>query len=170
MDNKEYIWEQILNKDLCCINNIADTIHADLPERSEVFEEKFRLFPAGCFKLVNSTGLIHGYGISHPWRLYSVPALDSFIEKLPNLPNCMYVHDVAVLPSARGSGAAKMYIDIIKALAISSNIKKMACVSVYGTDVFWARYGFIAQNNKNIEKKLINYGDMAKYMISNIDV
>jgi hypothetical protein len=52
-------------EDMGLINCIADTIHTTLSERSDVFLEKYILFPKGCQKLVLN-GTLVGYGISHP--------------------------------------------------------------------------------------------------------
>ena len=67
-------WYPLLVADLPCVNRIADIVHTTLPERPEVFEEKVRLFPTGCQKLVSGKNIV-GYGISHPWILYAIPPL-----------------------------------------------------------------------------------------------
>jgi hypothetical protein len=74
-----------------------------------VFGEKLRLFPAGCLKLVRADEFL-GYGISHSWMLGNIPPLDTFLGSLPDRPNCIYVHDVVIHPSARGHNAAGDYI------------------------------------------------------------
>ncbi len=136
-------WQPLLESDLDSVNEIADRIHTSLPERSEVFAEKVRLFPSGCRKLI-SEDKMSGYGISHPWMLYSIPPLDEFLKTLPPKPECLYIHDVVVLPEARGSGAAAHYVEYIKHLAAELGIPSLALVSVYGTDALWSRFGFAA--------------------------
>lgn len=157
-------WRLLLLPDLNAVSRIADRIHTSLPERSEVFEEKVKLFPNGCRKLV-SGGDIVGYGISHPWMLYSIPPLDEFLKSLPPKPECLYIHDVVVLPEARGNHAASRYIDYIKHLAATMNISALALVSVYGTDALWRRFGFRIVGNPDLDRKLVSYGATAKYMI-----
>jgi ribosomal protein S18 acetylase RimI-like enzyme len=143
-------------------------IHTSLPEKPEVFAEKFRLFPDGCQKLVSENKMV-GYGISHPWVLSSIPPLDEFLVLLPQNPECIYIHDVVVLPEARGNNAAQRYVDHIKRLAAKMSILSLALVSVYGTDALWNRFGFRAIQDDGLKRKLISYGVTAKYMICNLN-
>jgi ribosomal protein S18 acetylase RimI-like enzyme len=156
-------WRPVRPTDLDAINLIADEIHTSLPERSEVFEEKCRLFPEGCFALVREEEVL-GYGISHLWQIGDIPHLDTFLRKLPDSPNCIFIHDVAVLPQARGKNAAGEYIELIAAVARKYEITRLTLVSVYNTDVLWSRYGFKVVDNLSLVEKLDDYGQSAKYM------
>jgi len=97
MAESDIKWVRLLESDISEVDRIASHIHPTLPERPDVFAEKVRLFSEGCFKLLFE-GRMAGYAISHPWKLYSVPPLDTFLQILPNDADCIYVHDVAVLP------------------------------------------------------------------------
>src|SRR3989344_158639 len=138
---EETKWTSLLESDISEVDKIAREIHLTLPERREVFSEKLTLFPAGCFKFMFE-GKMMGYAFSHPWTLYSVPSLDDFLHTLPENPDCIYIHDVAILPAARGRNAAGLFIAQIVKVAQEMQIPHLACVSVYGTDVLWARFGF----------------------------
>lgn len=157
-------WRQMLPTDLDTVNAIADSVHTTLTERPEVFNEKTSLYPKGCMKLVSGNQTV-GYGISHPWTLYSIPPLDAFMIALPNNPDCMHLHDIVIMQEARGNDASGDYIDIIKQLAKESNIHFLALVSVYGTHVLWERHGFKPVDNKELNKKLQSYGNSARYMV-----
>jgi hypothetical protein len=150
------------------VNAIGDAIHTELPERPEVSGEKFRLFPAGCQILMRGTEIV-GYGISHPWILNNIPPLDTFLERLPEKPECLFIHDVVVLPIARGYNAAASYIDEMCRIARSIHLKSLALVSVYGTTPLWSRYGFEVVTDPSLNDKLKSYGKTAKYMIRHID-
>ncbi|MGD0295248.1 MAG: GNAT family N-acetyltransferase [Terracidiphilus sp.] len=160
-------WLPLLSVDLDAVNALADRIHTTLPERPEVFEEKVKLFPNGCRKLVLNCRIV-GYGISHPWMLNSIPPLDEFLKALPKNPECVYLHDIVVAPEARGLGAASRYVDYLKQLAYDINIMSLALVSVYGTDVLWSRFGFRTVLNSDLSFKLVSYGATAKYMICDL--
>ncbi len=147
--------------------SIAEEIHTELGERREVFEEKITLAPSFCRGLYADTTLV-GYGIAHPWTLYSIPPLDSFIHDLPVNPTCVYIHDVALLPEMRGKGAASEYIHFVKEQAKKNKIDVIALVSVYGTDVFWKKYGFTIMDSRKIESSLSAYGTTARYMICTV--
>ena len=160
----DFKWVPLSTSDVKDIDQIARQIHPTLPERLEVFEEKVGLFPEGCYKFVSGERMV-GYALSHPWKLFSVPTLDEFIGELPSNPDCIYLHDVAVLPEARGHNAAGSFVAKIKEIAERMHIQKLSCVSVYGTDVLWSRFGFEAVSSAKMNKKLSSYGDSAKYMI-----
>ena len=164
---KEIDWVTLCAADIDDVDRIARQIHLTLPERKEIFAEKLRLFPRGCFKLLFN-GRMAGYAISHPWKLYSIPPLDEFLRALPETPDCMYLHDIAVLPAARGYNAAGLLLDEISDRARNMRISHLACVSVYGTDVLWARFGFRAVAPEDIAAQLGSYGESAKYMVADV--
>jgi len=146
---------------------IAGRLHPGLPERAEVFAEKLRLFPDGCRKLV-SDGKLTGYGLAHPWLLSSAPKLDAFLEALPASPDCLYLHDAAVLPEGRGRGAARAYVQYLEALARSLGLGRLALVSVYGTVPLWEKLGFTVVSAG--APPTPSYGPSAAYMIKGITV
>ena len=94
-------WRLTTITDLVDIQKIAKAIHPDLSEKPEIFAEKLSLFPEGCFVLVEN-GAVLGYAFVHPWRLNDVPKLDASLLALPHNPECILIHDVAVLPEGRG--------------------------------------------------------------------
>ena len=165
--HNETRWLPLLESDIEAVDRIAREIHKALPERSEVFAEKLRLFPRGCFKFMFE-GRMMGYAVSHPWTLYSIPPLDDFLRELPSNPNCIYIHDIAVLPAARGHNAAGSCIAEIVKVAQQMDIQHLACVSVYGTDMLWARLGFRAVTSYESMSNLSSYGESAKYMIAEL--
>ncbi|OAF19932.1 GNAT family N-acetyltransferase [Bradyrhizobium neotropicale] len=158
-------WRQARALDLPAISAIAERIHPDLPERPEVLAEKMRLCPDGCLVLATK-GEIAGYGLAHPWMQYQIPPLDGVLEKLPGDANCLYVHDVAMLPAYRGGGAARAYVAAIESLARTTGITTLALVSVYGTRSTWKRLGFRAvAADAVLRGKLASYGENATYML-----
>jgi N-acetylglutamate synthase-like GNAT family acetyltransferase len=111
---------------------------------------------------------IAGYGLAHPWTRHRIPPLDGFLEQLPGDADCLYVHDVAVLPGFRG-GVAGDYVAAIEQLARASGIATLALVSVYATRPLWERLGFRAVTaNAELRAKLASYGDNATYMLRDL--
>ena len=152
--------------DLQRVDEIADSIHT-LFERAEVFAEKFNLYGPGCLVL-DVHGTVLGYGISHPWMLHSIPPLDAFLKCIPTGPECLYVHDVAILPEARGQFLTRALCAIYEELAKRSGITRMALVSVYGTAPLWAESGFAVVDDLSLNEKLVSYGPTARYMIKTV--
>ncbi len=160
-------WQPLLAADMAQVERIAALIHAGLPERPAVLAEKRDLSPATCLKL-GRDGRIVGYGLAHPWMLFDIPPLDAFLTALPPSPDCLYLHDVAILPEARGRQAAARFIAGLTAQARGCGIAHLACVSVYGTVGLWSELGFEAQDDPRLLEKLSRYGASARYMTAGI--
>jgi ribosomal protein S18 acetylase RimI-like enzyme len=158
------MWRTARGTDLDAIKAVADAVHPDLSERPEVFEEKLRLFPEGCFVLIEN-GEVVGYAFVHLWRLNDVPKLDDFLMSLPDDADCLFIHDVALLPKARDKGAARSLIQQISKLANSRNVTLLSLVSVYGSHIHWTRLGFEVVTDDAVTSKLASYGQTAYYMV-----
>jgi GNAT superfamily N-acetyltransferase len=157
-------WRRAHAEDIEAISAIAAQIHPDLPERPEVLSEKMRLYPDGC-RVLAAGNEIAGYGLAHPWIQQHIPPLDGFLDRLPDAADCLYLHDVAVLPDFRG-GVARDYVATIEELARSSGIATLALVSVYATRPLWERLGFHpVAPDAALRDKLSSYGASATYML-----
>ncbi|MCP1545988.1 GNAT family N-acetyltransferase [Methylorubrum extorquens] len=156
-------WRPLLPADLPRVRAISEIVHPDLPERLDVLSEKRALFPEGCLGFGGSE--ILGYGLAHPWVLGRIPALDGFLGGLPHSPDCLYVHDVALLPAARGQGGASRYIAAMAAMARSRGLRRLACVAVYGAERLWSALGFEEVADEASEPKLRSYGEGALFMV-----
>lgn len=160
-------WRPVRASDLAAISAIAARIHPDLFERPEVLAEKMRLCPDGCRVLVANETIV-GYGLAHPWKQHRIPPLDGFLTGLPDDADCLYLHDVAVLPGARG-GVARAYVATIEQLARASRIAALALVSVYATRPLWQRLGFRpVTTDAELRAKLVSYGEGATYMLRDL--
>lgn len=156
-------WRLMRSGDLPVVDRIADEIHETLPEDPEVFMEKLALSPQTCFTRMAGDRIV-GYAIAHPWMLGSIPRLDSMLVSLPPAPDCLYIHDIAVLRSARGGASAEIMCLMADAAA-SLGLPAQALVSVYGTDRLWARFGFMETSEPEIRSSLASYGASARYMV-----
>ncbi|PSO15738.1 GNAT family N-acetyltransferase [Bradyrhizobium sp. MOS003] len=160
-------WRPAHASDLPAISAIAARIHPALPESPEVLAEKMRLYPDGCRVLVAGDE-IAGYGLSHPWKQHRIPPLDGLLERLPEDADCLYVHDLAVLPESRG-GVLRAYIADIAQLARASGLATLALVSVYATQPLWQRLGFRPVTaDAALLAKLASYGEGATYMLRDL--
>ncbi|MGY4154729.1 GNAT superfamily N-acetyltransferase [Bradyrhizobium sp. USDA 4461] len=160
-------WRPARACDLAAISAIAARIHPDLFERPEAFAEKIRLCPDGARVLAAEEAIV-GYGLAYPWKQHQFPPLDGFLERLPDDADCLYVHDIAVLPDARG-GMARAYVATIEKLARSSGIAALALVSIYAARPLWERLGFRpVTTNAELSAKIASYGKGATYMLRNL--
>ncbi|HLP09042.1 MAG TPA: GNAT family N-acetyltransferase [Opitutaceae bacterium] len=158
------VWLPLTPADAPAVRALADTAHPGLPERTEVFAERIRLFPEGCRKLVHDDALA-AYGIAHPWQLDAPPPIDALLGALPENASCLHLHDVVVAPALRGAGASAAYIEAMVAVARALRFPALAMVSVYGTNRHWSRFGFVERSTPTLPAKLSGYGASARYLV-----
>jgi GNAT superfamily N-acetyltransferase len=160
-------WRTMQPSDRDAVTAIAEKVHPGFPERTEVLMEKQALCPWACHVLVGDTSL--GYVLSHPWRSGSVPKLDAFLEAIPSEADVLYIHDLALLPDARGMGAAREIIAQLKVQATEQGFTRMALCAVNGSVPFWTGQGFEVVPDPNLAKSLASYGEDARYMIRSLE-
>jgi len=152
-------WRPLTEADLPALARIAAEVHPDFPEEDAIFAERLALAPDWCFALSDGKRLI-GYVLSHPW-VGPPPKLNSLLGTLPSPATMAYVHDLALLPVARGGGHGIAIVNQLILLAKSSNISTMALVAVSGSAPFWERHGFRALPPS---PDLASYGPDARFM------
>ncbi len=160
-------WRPMVAADLPAVMAAAAEVHPDYPEGEAVFAERLALHPAGCLVLAGGEGL-GGYVLSHPWRLGQVPALDSLLGALPDDADAYYIHDLALLPTARGGGAASDCVSRLATHASASGFARMALVAVGNSAGFWRRQGFREAHDEALARKLASYDSAARYMIRDL--
>ena len=156
-------WRNMAPADLPAIKRVADVVHCDFPESDAVFEERLRLYAAGCFVLSDGE-LISGYLISHPWLFRKPPPLNSLLQAIPLGADTYYIHDIALLDDARRSGSASGIVRIVVEHARDRSFTNLSLIAVSGSARFWQRHGFSAASDAEIDMKLQSYGDDARFM------
>lgn len=156
------IWRAMTAADLAAVNRLADVIHPDFPESFAVFTNRLALHPAGCAVLDGDDGL-QGYVLSHPWNDRSPPPLDTLLASVAT-PTTYYMHDLALLPATRGSGAGRAIVGILAAHAQALKLPNMTLVAVNNSVHFWQRQGFTVTDDPALHAKLASYGDQARFM------
>jgi GNAT superfamily N-acetyltransferase len=155
-------WREMVASDVEAVVRVADEIHPDLPEGGHVFTERVKLFPEGCFVLVEGDEIC-GYAISHPICHRQPPALNSLLREIAPDANQYYIHDIALMPRLRGRGMAAECIR--KLFAVAKRYPTICLVSVYGTTPFWGRFGFVPEPiDAILAEKLRSYGEDATYL------
>ncbi|MCB8820082.1 GNAT family N-acetyltransferase [Microvirga rosea] len=150
-------WRAMATEDLPAVKTLADHIHVDHPEDMAVFEERLALYPDGC-RVLEEHGRLIGYALTHPWRFGAPPALNSRLQTIPVDATTYYLHDVALLPDARGKGHAAGIVNQIAEHARTSGFDNLSLVAVNGSRVFWERLGFREAMTQALRRKLSSYG------------
>lgn len=157
-------WRSMAPADLPAIKQVADVVHRDFPEGDAVFEERLRLYAAGCFVLSNGER-ISGYVISHPWLYRKPPALNSLLKAIPHAADTYYIHDIALLDEARRSGSASGVVRILVKHARDQSFSNLSLIAVNGSSPFWLRHGFSVVSDSDLDEKLLSYGRDARFMM-----
>lgn len=159
------LWRAMTAADLDRILAIADIVHPDYPEERGVFEERLALYPAGC-RVAECRGEAIGYGVMHPGRLGVPPPLDTPLGGLPADADCLYLHDIALLPEARGTGLGAAVLGYAHGLAAREGWRWLALTSTPGARSYWDRVGFAPYTDGGpaLAAKLASYGGGMSYM------
>jgi ribosomal protein S18 acetylase RimI-like enzyme len=153
--------------DLPALLAVADIVHPAYPEDPAVFAERLDLYPAGCLVL-ELGGKAIGYIVSHPWFYAEPPKLNSRLRVLPTDSTTYYIHDIALLPEARGTGAATAVIDRLVAHAGQRGLRNISLVAVNDSGQFWRRHGFDSVDDPKLAAKLRSYDGNARFMVREI--
>ncbi|WP_245434139.1 GNAT family N-acetyltransferase [Pseudolabrys taiwanensis] len=149
--------------DLPRVLHIAAAVHPSLPEDAAVFAERLALYPTGCL-VHEHGGAVDSYVISHPWQDAAPPALNTLLGKLPATPSTYYIHDIALMPDARGSGVANTIVKTLMAHARQNHFATITLVAVNNSARFWRKHGFEAVNDRSLAAKIASYGADARLM------
>ena len=111
-------------------------------------------------------GAVCAYLVGYRSRLGQVGALGDGFEPATD-PNCLYLHDLAVGPQARGLGLGPLLVAYALAQAVREGLAWAALVSVQGSQAFWRQQGFTAMrlDDRDPLQALASYaGGQACYM------
>lgn len=158
-------WRPLLPSDLPAVSAIAGKVHPDFPEDDAVFANRQAIAPRTCF-LFERDGAPAGYVLAHPFNMGVIPALNTVLDTLNTPLDTLYVHDLALLPAARGTGAGAAVVDRLAALA--SPFGAMSLVAVNASTSFWTRMGFFRYDDDGLAAKLASYSSDAQYMVRTI--
>lgn len=157
-------WQQMTAADVDAVLAVADVVHPAFPEDRAVLAERFALHPEGCLVLRAGDGAVIGYTLTHPWAADTVPPLNTLLGRLPDA-EVYYIHDLALLPAARGLRAGNAAVRLLEAHARALGLSRMALVAVNNSGGFWSAQGFEQVSSPQWAQKLASYGDDTAYMV-----
>ena len=156
-------WRKAEPRDSGAIARLALEILGDYPEGEDIFAERIRLAPEGCFALCDDMKVV-GYAISHPWRRRNPPHLNHLIGEIPADADCWYLHDISIRREARGVGAGGVLLAQLERVAKEAHMPVMAMVAVNNASGYWERFGFADRTNDALRSVLKSYDANAIYM------
>jgi len=157
-------WRPMRAADLPAVAAIADRVHEAYPEDPEIFAERLRLWPEGCW-VYEKDGALIAYVLSHPALAFAPPSLNTLLGALPERPTTYYIHDLALLPETRGQGAGSAIVRILLEGAAKAGCPDVSLVAVNESAGFWGRHGFETVSVPALDAKLRSYDDDARFMV-----
>jgi ribosomal protein S18 acetylase RimI-like enzyme len=157
-------WRAMSAYDLPAVVEIAAAVHPKFPEAPEVLAERQSLYHIGAY-LLEIGERPAGYILSHPWRLGTLPALNSLLGEIPGDADTYYIHDLALLPVARRVGAATFITNALAKHARAHGFPTMSLVAVNGSQGFWDRHEFAVADAPHLSEKLHSYEAEARLMV-----
>lgn len=149
------------------LDGVAAVAAVGFPDHFEdraCFENRLALHPQGCFVLADGPR-IAGYLVAYPWRADAAPALNVRIEAIPEDAAVMYLHDLALLPEARGGGRTREIVESLADTARAAGWPAFALVAVNDAAGFWSHLGFETRATPGLNVKLASYGPGVRYMM-----
>lgn len=135
-----------------------------VPESLASLHAKLHASPSTCFVAAVGSEAT-GYLIALPWTAASPPELDATSCRLPDSPDCLYLHDLAVLPEVRRFGVGRALVDAFFAELSRLALARAGLVAVQDSVGYWARYGFrVVEPTAQLKAKLATYGEGVAYM------
>ncbi len=121
----------------------AQAYPAPLVEPIDTHTARLKLAPSCCFIARDvSGGAIVGYIIAHPWDAHTSPGLGVTLTALPERPEALHIHDLALELAYGGRGIGPMLIDAALMAGRALGLEVATLVAVAGAHTFWARHGF----------------------------
>jgi ribosomal protein S18 acetylase RimI-like enzyme len=157
-------WRPMQLQDLDAVVDIASAVHPLFPEDRDVFANKLALHPAWALVL-ESAGHPAGYCFALPWHGVQPPALNTMLDAISPAADALYMHDLALLPAARGTGAGAAAVDMLLAEARRLSLARCFLVAVNGSVPYWSRLGFAVCAAPELQARLASYGDDARLMV-----
>lgn len=165
MSAPDLAWRPMTPDDLDAVCAVAAVAFPHHPEDRAVFAERLSLHPAGCFALAPPKGAAVGYLVAYPYALDAVPPLNAVLGSLPPEAATMYLHDLALAPSARGRGLTGGVVERLASDARGRGFRAVALVAVNDAVGFWRRHGFTVRETPELAARLAGYGPDARYMV-----
>lgn len=157
----------MLEADLDEVLRIQDACYTEIvPESAASLLAKLRATPATCFVAQMQAG-VAGYLIAAPVAYPALPALDAPTFSPPAQPDALYLHDLALSASARGTGAGRALVQQALAQARASRLPLACLVAIQQSAPYWQLFGFraVTPPRPAVAAKVASYGAGAELMV-----
>lgn len=159
-------------QDIPALERIQEEAYgAHFLEPAEIIAARFAACPQTAWVAENQ-GRTYAYLVGYLSKVGKITKLhESFINS-PD-PDCLYLHDLALSPSAQGQGIARVLIETAEKFAQSQNLNALALLSVQNSKAFWQKFGFeeyfdLDVQNRANQATYLTDGQDAYYMVKSL--
>lgn len=151
--------------DLLAVLYIQDECYTEIePESKGSLNSKLMASPSTCFVACVGDDMI-GYLISLPWIFAAPPILNAPDCEIPAIPDCLLLHDLAIAPTARKTGAGQALVNKFLSRLRELHFDRATLIAVQSSANYWRRRGFHSvDTTDSLRKKLSSYGKSVEYM------
>lgn len=156
---------EMRHSDLEAVLRIQASCFAEPTQESkESLGAKLRASPSTCF-VASIKGEAVGYLISVPVDFSAPPSLNEASFELHPQPNCLYLHDLSVAPTARRSGAGRALVEACLSRLQVLGLGRASLIAVQDSARYWRRHGFrSAPLTESLKIRLSSYGQGVEYL------
>jgi len=141
----------------------SEAYPAFLIEEEAAFASRLDLPNSYCLTATRDGALV-AYLLAHGWRAQSPPPVGAVLTA-PELSEVLFIHDLAVSPAARGSGAGRLLVEHAFQLAAADGVDVAELIAVEGAAPYWRTLGFAeAPTPPELAAKVAAYGADARWM------
>jgi len=140
-------------------------------ECAQVIEQRFTMSPTTAW-VAEHEDVVCAYLVGYWSKVGKVNPLNAVFHHDEN-PNCLYLHDLALLKTAEGYGVGKKLIQAATDHALQHAVEAIALLSVQNSKSFWQAFGFSEflhlslPQQKNVETYQYS-SDPALYMVKSL--
>jgi ribosomal protein S18 acetylase RimI-like enzyme len=148
MSEYNIIISPLTKKHLSDVKNVNNICFQDAyQEDISVYNAIIEVFPEGAYGAFCDNELV-GYIFFHPYKYPAVKPLNSLLA-LSGDENCMYLHEIAVLPEYRAQHIPTRLLSAFDHVSQSHNLTLQSLVSVQNSIGFWEKKGFAVVREVN---------------------
>ncbi len=137
---------------------------AGFVEPTAVMAQRLAITPDTVWGLFDASGAMRAYLLAYRSVSGAVASLHQPFDPAPR-PTALYLHDLAVHPSAKGLGLGPRLVAAALALARAEGLEGLGLVAVQGSQPFWRRQGFQDRRpDAASQATLAGYGEGAVYL------
>jgi len=137
---------------------------AGFVEPPAVMAQRLAITPDTVWGLFDASGAMRAYLLAYRSVSGAVAPLHQPFNPAPQ-PTALYLHDLAVHPSAKGQGLGPRLVAMALALARDEGLSGLGLVAVQGSQPFWQHQGFaLSQPAAGSQASLAAYGEDAAYL------